>query len=247
MEVHHHGHVHHKKKWKEYFFQFLMLFLAVFCGFLAEYQLEHKIEKDREKQFMKSLLEDLHKDTTEIQRTYNFGIRQKLLGDSLVEVLNKNDLLSNNISTLYLLNTNTSRVVRVSFETRTSSQLKNAGGMRLVHNKTAVDSILNYWTHIDVCNFINDRLQNIGESRQEVGRKIFHNKYYPDTDAVLAPVFEIKPGVRLISDDPALLSEYSNIIYSKNKVLANFFNQLINAKTAAVGLMDVIRKKYHLK
>jgi len=45
MEVHHHGHVHEKKKWKEYLFQFLMLFLAVFCGFLAEYQLEHKIEK----------------------------------------------------------------------------------------------------------------------------------------------------------------------------------------------------------
>ena len=40
MEVHHHGHVHEKKKWKEYLFQFLMLFLAVFCGFLAEYQLE---------------------------------------------------------------------------------------------------------------------------------------------------------------------------------------------------------------
>jgi hypothetical protein len=27
MEVHHHGHVHEKKKWKEYLFQFLMLFL----------------------------------------------------------------------------------------------------------------------------------------------------------------------------------------------------------------------------
>src|SRR5687768_14267296 len=39
MEVHHHGHVHEKKKWKEYVFQFFMLFLAVFCGFLAEYQL----------------------------------------------------------------------------------------------------------------------------------------------------------------------------------------------------------------
>jgi hypothetical protein len=37
MEVHHHGHVHADKKWKEYFFQFLMLFLAVFCGFLAEW------------------------------------------------------------------------------------------------------------------------------------------------------------------------------------------------------------------
>ena len=66
MEVHHHGHVHEKKKWKEYLFQFLMLFLAVFCGFLAEYQLEHKIEKDREKQFMQTMAEDLKSDSAEL-------------------------------------------------------------------------------------------------------------------------------------------------------------------------------------
>jgi len=51
MEVHHHGHVHERKKWKEYLFQFLMLILAVFCGFLAEYQLEQTIEKHKEKDF----------------------------------------------------------------------------------------------------------------------------------------------------------------------------------------------------
>ncbi len=34
MEVHHHGHIHEKKKWKEYVFQFFMLFLAVFSEFL---------------------------------------------------------------------------------------------------------------------------------------------------------------------------------------------------------------------
>ena len=34
MEVHHHPHVHHSKKWKDYLFEFLMLFLAVTAGFL---------------------------------------------------------------------------------------------------------------------------------------------------------------------------------------------------------------------
>src|SRR5262245_58976717 len=63
MEVHHHGHVHHQKKWKEYLFQFFMLFLAVFCGFLAEYALEHKIERDRERQYVRSFIEDLDADT----------------------------------------------------------------------------------------------------------------------------------------------------------------------------------------
>src|SRR5687767_10212194 len=29
MEIHHHPHVHHTKKWKSYLFEFLMLFLAI--------------------------------------------------------------------------------------------------------------------------------------------------------------------------------------------------------------------------
>ncbi len=53
MEVHHHTHpAHHKKNWKDYFWEFLMLFLAVFCGFLAEYQLEHKIEQEKGREYV---------------------------------------------------------------------------------------------------------------------------------------------------------------------------------------------------
>ena len=62
MEVHHHGHVHEKKKWREYVFQFLMLFLAVFLGFLAENRREHGIERHREKDYMESLLVDVAVD-----------------------------------------------------------------------------------------------------------------------------------------------------------------------------------------
>ena len=36
MEPHHHPHVHHSKKWKDYLFEFLMLFLAVTAGFFRE-------------------------------------------------------------------------------------------------------------------------------------------------------------------------------------------------------------------
>jgi hypothetical protein len=74
MEVHHHGHVHEKKKWKEYLFQFFMLFLAVFCGFLAEYQLEHIIENKREKQFMVSLVKDLERDTSQLESIIKYRI-----------------------------------------------------------------------------------------------------------------------------------------------------------------------------
>ncbi len=68
MEVHHHGHVHEKKKWKEYLFQFLMLFLAVTLGFFVENQREHYVEHKRAKEFAKLLVDDLIIDTTELKK-----------------------------------------------------------------------------------------------------------------------------------------------------------------------------------
>src|SRR6187397_943522 len=76
MEVHHHGHVHETKKWREYLFQFLMLFLAVFCGFLAENQREHMVEHQREKQYMASLLSDLAADTAALSNAIPLKLRR---------------------------------------------------------------------------------------------------------------------------------------------------------------------------
>jgi len=130
MEVHTHAHTP-GKKWTHYFWEFLMLFLAVFCGFLAENQLEHKIEKDREKQYMISLLEDLHIDTVELQGEYQLGEQQRAVADTLIEAINNQEPTSDNIKKIYLLSANSTRVVSVGFQNRTSSQLKNSGGMRL--------------------------------------------------------------------------------------------------------------------
>ncbi|RYF84697.1 MAG: hypothetical protein EOO03_14420 [Chitinophagaceae bacterium] len=67
MEVHHHGHVHEQRKWKEYLFQFLMLFLAVTLGFLAENQREHYIEGLRAKEYAYMLKHDMENDTVQLQ------------------------------------------------------------------------------------------------------------------------------------------------------------------------------------
>ena len=76
MEAHHHRHIHHQKKWKDYLFEFLMLFLAVFCGFLAEYQLEHVIEHNREKQYIKSFAEDLEADNVYMEQRLAYSIKK---------------------------------------------------------------------------------------------------------------------------------------------------------------------------
>ncbi len=56
MEVHHHPHVHHSKKWKNYLYEFLMLFLAVTAGFFVENLRENYIEHHRAKQFQNNYL-----------------------------------------------------------------------------------------------------------------------------------------------------------------------------------------------
>lgn len=248
MEVHHHTHsTHGKKNWKNYFWEFLMLFLAVFCGFLAEYYLEHRIEKDRETQYMESMLEDLQRDTVGIQVVYELGQAQKFLMDTLLEVMNSDSLIGDRDAKLYLRNLNTTRIVNIDFEDRTASQLKNAGGMRLVRKKAVADSILGYWRAAEICDAISARLERIGEKRFDVQTKLFDNKYYILNNVPLIPASGIKKGAKLISNEPALMAEYSNFTFAKRAVLNNYLSRMLITKLKAVELMGVMRKEYHLK
>jgi hypothetical protein len=246
MEVHAHSHTA-RKKWTHYFWEFLMLFLAVFCGFLAEYQLEHTIEKGREKQYMISLLEDLQIDTAMLQNEYDLAAQQKIIADSLLEAINNQPLTADNIKKIYLLSSNSTRVVSTAFESRTSSQLKNSGAMRLVRKKVVSDSILRYWQFVEACNGMGGRLDFIAEARGHLYARLFHNRYLIRQDTLLSPVSSIKEGASLISNDPALLAEYSNRTYSRKWTLNNYLPTMKVTKDRAVRLMEIIRKEYHLK
>ena len=246
MEVHHHAHTE-RKKWTHYFWEFLMLFLAVFCGFLAEYALEHKIEKDREKQYMISLLEDLHIDTTSLQSEYQLAERQEAVADTLIEAINNQEPTSDNIKKIYLLSSNSTRVVSVGFENRTSSQLKNSGGMRLIRKKKVSDSLLSYWQDIEMCNGISERLDFIAGERSHLYARLFHNKYLIRDGGSTAPVSGIKEGASLISIDPSLLAEYSNRTYSRKGALITYLPMMKRTKDMAVRLMEIIRNEYDVE
>jgi len=145
MEVHHHGHHEGKKNWKSYFWEFLMLFLAVFCGFLAEYQLEHKIERDREKQYVESMIADMKDDANKIKKSISFGTTQVAAFDSLLQNIYHTPYTDSSLRMMYYLQRKyTSTRNPVAFNKRTISQLKNSGGLRLIRNKAASDSIIIY-------------------------------------------------------------------------------------------------------
>ncbi len=247
MEIHHHGHVHEKKKWKEYLFQFLMLFLAVLCGFLAEYQLEHKIEKDREKQLIQSLLNDLKADTANITALNAFRLNIHYRTDSLSDLLSSN---SKNQFAIYYHASSLSRRAFFYSADGTIQQLKNAGGLRLVSNAQVADSIKAY----DVLYRSILQLQALEEEQvmrfRELAAKIF--------DAAIIVKFRRRelnslddslkvPNPLLKQNDPILLNELNNTINYRIGNSFRILNDLDTLKDKAVHLMDMIRKEYHLQ
>ena|SRR5258706_765785 len=253
MEVHAHSHTadpdshRGRKKWSHYLWEFLMLFLAVFCGFLAENIREHTIEHQREKQFMKSMIEDLQSDTAGINSGLDLGMEQKAKMDTLIDIINNQSLTGDNITRLYLLHYSTNRVARVNFETRTSSQLKNAGGMRLIRKQKVVDAILNYWKYGETLEEISLRIERDLDKIRDAGARIFFNKYIVVPDRPLTPPSEVKKDAKFITDDPNLFAEYSNLQYIKRGRVRNHMAIATQAKETAVQLMEIIRKEYHLE
>ena len=192
-----------------------MLFLAVFCGFLAENQREHYIEHLREKQYMRSLLEDLQTDTATINRVHSRALTQLSFLDSLIDLGNHIPVKAENINKLYFLQGKSTRFLNIRFEDGTSSQLKNAGGMRLIRKEEVAKAIREYWDHIETLYRIRDRLELAGENIAEVSSRIFYNSYFIFSDDPLDGVKGIKPGAKFIYDDQRLIAEYINRIATK--------------------------------
>ncbi|HVE61754.1 MAG TPA: hypothetical protein VNA26_08040 [Chitinophagaceae bacterium] len=251
MEVHHHGHVHEKKKWLEYLFQFFMLFLAVFCGFLAEYQLEHKIEKDREKQYMEGMLEDLVADTAMLSSRIQFATRIVKGLDSLQNNFFDTDNTVANTQTIYRQNTTYIRLIVADFNDQTAIQLRNSGNMRLIRKREIVNAISQYWIGINSVENVSGILEMRLDEIYEAGYNIFNRKniirQFRDSLTRLDNV-SIDPAARLMTNDKNIFINYANRI---NRLTINIDRFLIpflkSQKQRGDRLIHLIKKEYHLK
>ena len=253
MEVHHHAHLAsgethtERKKWTHYLWEFLMLFFAVFCGFLAENQREHYIEHQREKQYMRSLLGDLQTDTATMNRVRNRAWNQIAFLDSLIELGNHLPVKGEDINKLYFFQGKTTRFLNIHFEDGTSSQLKNAGGMRLIRKEEVAKTIREYWDHIETLYRVRDRLELAGETIADLSSRIFYNSYFIFSEDPLDPVRGTKPGAKFIYDDQRLIAEYINRVATKALRTRIYLNELEEGLRSANKLMEIIKEEYHLK
>ena len=247
MEVHHSHHPTHKKKWTEYLLEFLMLFLAVFLGFVAENLREGSVEQHRAKEYMRSLVEDLEADTANIQGIISLAGEMGKRTELLVDLIN-NGIDHNEIVQLYRLNFITNRVVQVSFEDRTSSQLKNSGSLRMVKNSKIADSIRAYWERIKTIENIRDRYAEFGAKASDVAVQIFNNKYYGKLDPDNPFIFPtIDSSATLVNSDPKLLVQYSNRKRTQGINLVFYQFNMREAKLQAANLISFINHEYHFK
>src|SRR5215470_1017604 len=170
MEVHHHPHA--PKKWFHYLWEFLMLFLAVFCGFLAENFREHSIEKERENTYMKSLVEDLKADSVNIGNRILVRLEKSKTYDSIRQSVFQKKYVTNGADLYYWVRIY-SRNTILYLTDGTLQQLKNAGGMRLIHKQQVVDSLLAYETNFKGISFAQEVEMGMLAEYRDLVSKIF--------------------------------------------------------------------------
>jgi len=244
MEVHAHSHTS-RKKWTHYLWEFLMLFLAVFCGFLAENQREHMIEHKREKQYINSLINDLQLDIAWFDSVSNSARSRITNIDSAILFFSGSESNNMPVNIYKCLQRSTIQIMFFA-NNGTTTQLKNSGGMRLIRNRAAVDSIEAY-----------DRLMRRLEVRRDIANQITHdftvalNKTVVGRD-LLGALYDsaffnkmILPG-RSINLNSQNLNELINtsIVLRLRAVSDIGVNESI--KKTAQSLIGFLKQKYHL-
>lgn len=244
MEVHAHTHTE-RKKWTHYLFEFLMLFLAISAGFLVENLREQYVENKREKVFIKSFIEDLKEDTAKITSNMQLRNTKILMMDSLIKLLNSPDP-NHDGQSVYYWGRRVTRSTLFQSNDRTIKQLKNSGGLRLIRNQTASNTIMTYDQANDYINYLQNR------EGQEL------NEIYP----LLAKLFDgnvletMIHGMEITRPpgNPVLRSTDKNLILDLTYFLHQYKTSSIviivrlqTLKQSAIEAIQFLQKEYHLE
>ena len=247
MEVHQHTHTP-RKKWTHYFWEFFMLFLAVTLGFFVENQREHYVEKKRERQYIQSFYEDLTADEQDLQLNINFLREQMQQADTLQKLLlNATTKQPANLIYMYLRGITRSTAGRLYPNDRTIVQLRKAGGMRLIKNKSVSDSMVGYYRTAEIIQFLTEE--------GLVQRRSLRQKYMPLLNAKdfikiidsANAIINVPEVLYLRSADPELINDCLieiDRIKTLNLALARRIQFL---KEKAGRIKEFIKNEYHLK
>lgn len=235
MEVHHHSKHHEKRNWKSYVGEFLMLFLAVFCGFIAENLREGYVERERAHEYMNSMVSDLRKDTFQLQQYIEVN-REMIKGiDSLLFYMKSGQ--PGATRKIYANSRFVSTVALFEGENGTITQLKNAGGLRLIKDTASVNVIAGY-------DQFTEHVKRQGDA------------YYKSMMEILSVMEQLldfsvasqqpAPAEYYLSSDPEKKRLFYNKCFIQKKIIDGYCTNLQGLKKKAVHGIELLTKKYHL-
>jgi hypothetical protein len=243
MEVHHHPELPHgeKKRFKEYVLEFLMIFLAVTMGFIAENIREHFSDASKEGEYIAGMVKNLAVDTTRLKETIKEIVVQNNGLDSLRKV-SKGKLSQIPVQdSLYLF---TARYLFYANNFKeddiTLTQLRNAGGYRLIRNEHVPDSIAEYESRVkDLNDEASDLFTSIVTARDRADAifdlNIGHNfRLHPTSTPVL------------ITTDKEKIYNYYNGCWEVLVGLNGYQNMLENHLKYTRHLIIFLKKEYDI-
>lgn len=257
MEVHHHPHAHHKKKWTDYLFEFLMLFLAVSAGFFVENQREHYIEHRRSEQYASFLYNDLVRDTVNLSERTSFMQEGSKKLDTLIRILRSFKDKDNDIATskIYDLSAYAYTGLFFSATTSTLEQLKYSGSLRYFRNNDLVRSFSRYDTDLQRVKAVEDRNAYLNEQTRTFLVQFLDVSSISRislTSSVDTAGFEFQhtpTGVsaKLYKTAPEQLNQYANLCALKQLD----WNTRIGLQKLLLGsareLIESLKKEYEIK
>ena len=260
MEVHHHGHVHETKKWKEYVFQFVMLFLAITLGFFVENQREHYVERKRAKEFAKLLVDDLITDTSELNLAYRAWNNIIIASDSLSVLLQPTKTRIHGAK-LYFYGYWSSWRWSVISRDATLQQLKSSGSMRYFGDISLIRKILNYEEAIKLNALLQTRFDSEKSENWQVVQKVFDHSYFDTLEningagrsrtanlSIPNPALEVffDKDVRLNTYDESLLMQLKNGAENTSRNYRTLIRGIEYTKQLAIEAIEGLKTKYHL-
>ena len=246
MEVHHSQGITHQKKWTEYLLEFLMLFFAVFLGFIAENVRENSIERHREKEYVVSMIADMNRDITQLDSLNTKRQLKQQMIDSIILILDMPDpnLYGNQ---LYYFARWMPRPLRIITSDGTMQQLKNAGNLRLIRSRKAVDAIMEYdqLVRFGIIS-VEDREESLIQQTYPSLKKVFDTRIFEKmVSGMRINRYEGTP--KLLHGDKESLNEfYSHIHFLKN-VNSYSIEFAEKRKNMALHVIEVLRQEYNLE
>ena len=253
MEIHHHPHLNHKKRWKEYVFEFFMLFIAVTAGFFVENIREHYVEEHRAKEYAAMMITDLETDTTELNliifRTYTAVSYL----DTFLQLTSENEINKIPSGKLYWYGLWEGFIRPFVSHDAALHQRKSSGTLRYITNRSLAKLITDYDLELRSIQELNNLDAPIYLETRKARAKIFDFRYNLRGNEVAQATFQsfnqsiidsflvLNPPI--LTTDKGAFNEYIELC--RSRMLKAELKKELEILGTGTQLIAELKKEYH--